>query len=384
MEEIKCDKCSDKQDVKDDHASIDKLVVAKCTDCNLNMCTNCVLEHQFAAKNMNHKLVNLFEEKKGQEIEYTNEINNNIITDKFYMPKVEDISDSDIIRRRQIEEEDRQSEREHLQMQQMHQMHQYQLSNQMFANKLKQQQQQNVQSTATNAKLVQIESEINKTFNFYIQMLKERKEYLVKELNTIIQFALLNHNQNINKQLQQQHQHQQQQTQQTQQHQVLPLAAANNFNNFNNFNNLNNSKTLPNPLSNELSISCDFKSNGAQSQMASSGSLNQQNLYSNNSTSTNVSSLSSASSTSSSSSNSSSNLTSDLVTSPVSIMVKKKNDQNKGTHDQEDKSVQEPLIEEQDQDTEDDTTTLKLNQHQQDTITLSAGSTSSQKSTKSL
>ncbi|RNA08782.1 hypothetical protein BpHYR1_004242, partial [Brachionus plicatilis] len=45
-------------------------------------------------------------------------------------------------------------------------------------------------------------TEIEKTFNFYIQTLQERKEYLVKELNTIIQFALLNHNQNINKQLQ--------------------------------------------------------------------------------------------------------------------------------------------------------------------------------------
>ena len=54
--------------------------------------------------------------------------------------------------------------------------------------------------------LVQIETEIQKTYNFYVQMLKERKDYLVKELNTIIQYALLNNQQNINKQLKLQYQ----------------------------------------------------------------------------------------------------------------------------------------------------------------------------------
>ena len=54
--------------------------------------------------------------------------------------------------------------------------------------------------------LVQIESEIQKTYNFYVQMLKERKEYLIKELNTIISYALQNNQANINKQLKLQYQ----------------------------------------------------------------------------------------------------------------------------------------------------------------------------------
>lgn len=61
-------------------------------------------------------------------------------------------------------------------------------------------------TTATNPRLVQIESEISKTFDFYEQTLKERKEYLLKEMNTITQYALLNHTQSIGKQLQIQYQ----------------------------------------------------------------------------------------------------------------------------------------------------------------------------------
>jgi tripartite motif-containing protein 2/3 len=61
-------------------------------------------------------------------------------------------------------------------------------------------------SAAGPQNLVQIESEIQKTYNFYVQMLKERKEYLIKELNTIINYALLNNQTNINKQLKLQYQ----------------------------------------------------------------------------------------------------------------------------------------------------------------------------------
>lgn len=71
--------------------------------------------------------------------------------------------------------------------------------------KNKQQQQplmmNNVQQQQQNARLLQIENEIQKSYNFYTQMLKERKDYLINELNTIVQFAVLNHTQNYNKQL---------------------------------------------------------------------------------------------------------------------------------------------------------------------------------------
>ena len=73
-------------------------------------------------------------------------------------------------------------------------------------NKHQQQQQQQLSMTNTaqqqhQQRLIQIESEIQKSYNFYTQMLKERKDYLINELNTIVQYAVLNHTQNFNKQL---------------------------------------------------------------------------------------------------------------------------------------------------------------------------------------
>ena len=64
----------------------------------------------------------------------------------------------------------------------------------------------NNSNNVENSRLVVIEAEIQKTYNFYLQMLKERKDYLIKELNTITQYALINHSQNLNKQLQVQYQ----------------------------------------------------------------------------------------------------------------------------------------------------------------------------------
>ncbi|CAF0819596.1 unnamed protein product, partial [Brachionus calyciflorus] len=210
MEElIKCDKCSVATSDGLEHneqVTIAKMAIVKCLDCNLNMCTSCILDHQFNGQYLTHKLLTLIEQsdERKEMDEYTTEINNNVITEKSYMHKADDlIGDSELIRRRQIEDEDKNTTKEQIQLQHMQQIQQYQISNQLIANKLKQQQQQQAaQTSATNAKLVQIENEISKTFNFYVQMLKERKDYLVKELNTIIQFALLNHNQNVNKQLQ--------------------------------------------------------------------------------------------------------------------------------------------------------------------------------------
>jgi len=71
---------------------------------------------------------------------------------------------------------------------------------------LQQQQQQQVlmlnsQQQQQQQRLMQIEAEIQKSYNFYTQMLKERKDYLINELNTIVNYAILNHTQNYNKQL---------------------------------------------------------------------------------------------------------------------------------------------------------------------------------------
>ncbi len=70
--------------------------------------------------------------------------------------------------------------------------------------RLKTKQQQAVQQGTQQLqqqRLLQIETEIQKSYNFYTQMLKERKDYLINELNTIVQYAVLNHGQNLNKQL---------------------------------------------------------------------------------------------------------------------------------------------------------------------------------------
>lgn len=76
-----------------------------------------------------------------------------------------------------------------------HQLHQQQ--QQLSMNNTAEQQQLHQHQQ----RLLQIESEIQKSYNFYTQMLKERKDYLINELNTIVSYAVLNHTQNLNKQL---------------------------------------------------------------------------------------------------------------------------------------------------------------------------------------
>lgn len=62
-------------------------------------------------------------------------------------------------------------------------------------------------SQTTNlARLVTIEAEIDKTFGVYQQLLNERKDYLLKELNTVAQYAMLSRAQELAKQLQIQYQ----------------------------------------------------------------------------------------------------------------------------------------------------------------------------------
>ena len=55
----------------DDDEDEDSIVIAKCLDCNVNLCSNCLLEHQIINLDLNHKLVSLL--SKNQH----NEVNNN-------------------------------------------------------------------------------------------------------------------------------------------------------------------------------------------------------------------------------------------------------------------------------------------------------------------
>jgi multidrug efflux pump subunit AcrA (membrane-fusion protein) len=80
------------------------------------------------------------------------------------------------------------------------------LEDQLLVKRKQQLQQQqalmlNSQQQQQQQRLMQIEAEIQKSYNFYTQMLKERKDYLINELNTIVNYAILNHTQNYNKQL---------------------------------------------------------------------------------------------------------------------------------------------------------------------------------------
>ena len=60
--------------VNDDDDDEDSIVIAKCLDCNVNLCSNCLLEHQIINLDMNHKLVSLVNKTQQQQ---HNDINNN-------------------------------------------------------------------------------------------------------------------------------------------------------------------------------------------------------------------------------------------------------------------------------------------------------------------
>ena len=60
------------------------IAIAKCLDCDLNLCSNCLLEHQIINLDLNHKLINLIATGGGglgksqmQNQHISNEINNN-------------------------------------------------------------------------------------------------------------------------------------------------------------------------------------------------------------------------------------------------------------------------------------------------------------------
>jgi len=167
-----------------DYAS--KHIVAKCFDCNYYLCSNCLLDHQLNAAFANHQLIAL----------------NNTITNDSSLSLKESKLDSKLAKSVPYQQ---MSNLAQLQMQYNT------LEDQLLIKRRQQQQQQQAQQHYLNNqqqlqlmqqnKLIQIENEIQKSYNFYIQMLKERRDYLINELNTIVQYALLSHNQNLNRQL---------------------------------------------------------------------------------------------------------------------------------------------------------------------------------------
>lgn len=178
LEDIQCSGCrlqtDDTAEIRSRSPSeADKMVIVQCLDCDHHYCADCLLGHQIDKST--HRIVSL---------STTDEINNN-----EHVPKAEKRQDSD------VDDEQKQQELKEQQLKSIEALRQL--------IEMKQQQQQ---QNTSNPRLVQIEADINKTFAFYEQTLRERKEYLLKEMNTITQYALLSHSQNLAKQLQVQYQ----------------------------------------------------------------------------------------------------------------------------------------------------------------------------------
>ena len=49
----------DECDFDDDDNGESGIAIAKCLDCDMNLCSNCLLEHQIINLDMNHKLISL-------------------------------------------------------------------------------------------------------------------------------------------------------------------------------------------------------------------------------------------------------------------------------------------------------------------------------------
>lgn len=168
-------------------------IVAKCVDCNYFLCSTCFVDHQIIGSFANHQIINLNKNKDEREPEEipsdlqnkqsnTSSSSNKPNTQNNQLPMsnlaqlqqhYNTLQDQVLVQRKRDQ-----------QMQQKPEVF-------MLGSQQQQQQQ----------RLLQIETEIQKSYNFYTQMLKERKDYLINELNTIVQYAVLNHSQNYNKQL---------------------------------------------------------------------------------------------------------------------------------------------------------------------------------------
>lgn len=196
-EESLCNKYSHEKDYEPVYESNEyginqQQVVARCIDCNHYLCSNCLLDHQLNASFGNHQLTPLATElikdsKTSSETKKSSNSTSASAGQSFsqisnlaqLQLQYNNLEDQVLIKRRQ---------------QQQQQQAQQQI---LINNHHQQQHQQMLQQN----KMIQIENEIQKSYNFYIQMLKERRDYLINELNTIVQYALLSHTQNYNKQL---------------------------------------------------------------------------------------------------------------------------------------------------------------------------------------
>lgn len=209
LNEFKCDLCeknkkflnnnneesdhinNDSTSTNEEHTEAMKQVAAKCLDCNYFLCSNCFNDHQVISSFSNHQIVNLnnislkeesdTNESLNEQRKQANQLNSSMTK--------QNANQSQISNMVQLQQQFNSLEDQLRIKNKQQQQHQQPM---MMLNAQQQQQQQ---------RLLQIETEIQKSYNFYMQMLKERKDYLINELNTIVQYAVLNHTQNYNKQL---------------------------------------------------------------------------------------------------------------------------------------------------------------------------------------
>jgi len=188
-------------------ANKSQVVVAKCLDCNNFLCATCYSDHQNISSFGGHQMVSL------NNISLKEDNENDESLSEQRKQSVNQLNSS-INSQKQQQSGQSQSGKvqgpvnnNHNQISNLQQLQQQfnNLEDQLrVKNKQQQQQQQSMMMNnqqQQQQRLLQIETEIQKSYNFYTQMLKERKDYLINELNTIVQYAVLNHTQNYNKQL---------------------------------------------------------------------------------------------------------------------------------------------------------------------------------------
>jgi hypothetical protein len=172
--------------------------MAKCLDCNYFLCSGCFTDHQNIAAFANHQVVNSNNVSVKEEIE-----NDETLGEQIRKQSTNQLNTS-VNSQMQNSFKQQQNTTNQIQISNLQQLQQ-QFNNLEDQLRVKNKQQQSLilgsQQHQQHQRLLQIETEIQKSYNFYTQMLKERKDYLINELNTIVQYAVLNHNQNYNKQL---------------------------------------------------------------------------------------------------------------------------------------------------------------------------------------
>ena len=159
MEIERCEACTIAKKPNDEEdIGTNEVAVAKCIDCDLNLCSKCLLGHRLICAYTKHKISPI------------KDLNNN-----FEKPSI--VSKSNC--------------------QQSHISHPQQNSKSInYQLIVKDQEQIMVQQH-----IAQIEAEIHKTFGLYMQKLEERRDYLINELNILADFTIRNHQENFDKHL---------------------------------------------------------------------------------------------------------------------------------------------------------------------------------------